>query len=60
MLITLLATVAIAAVVLYCFNKLIPLPSPYREVLNAIVGLMVFLIILDALSGRHMVTGWLR
>lgn len=51
--IQLIAIVAIAAVVLYVFTALIPLPAKWANVLYAVVGLFLFLYLLSALTGWH-------
>lgn len=44
-LIMLLVFVAVSGFVLYVFNILVPLPAPWKNVLNALAGLILFLLI---------------
>lgn len=50
----LLVAIAIGAVIYYIFNLLIPLPPKFRAVLNVLLGLFIFLFILDAFGLWHL------
>ena len=49
-LIDLLIVLVIAGVLVYVFNVLVPMDSRFKNVINAIIGLIVFVWILQALG----------
>lgn len=48
--ISILVALVIAGVVLYLFNALIPMDARFKMVINALVGLFLFLYVLNVLG----------
>ena len=53
MLITLLVVLVVAGVLLYCFNQFVVMDARVKNVVNAIALLLLFLYVLNVLTGRH-------
>lgn len=51
--IDILVVLVIAGVVLYLFNALVPLDAKFRMVINVLVGLFLFLYVLQVLGVWH-------
>jgi hypothetical protein len=53
MLITALVVVVIVLVALFVFQLLVPLPGKAHTVIRVVVGLLLFLYLVDLFFGRH-------
>lgn len=55
--IQLLVVLAVAGVVVWLFNYLIPMDAKFKTVINVLIGLFLFLFILDAFGLINMPSG---
>ena len=53
MLIQLLVVLVILGVLLYLLNVLVPMDNRFKTAINVIVGLLLFLYIVDLFTGHH-------